>query len=193
MTTQNIRWLYLHVFQVAGIRVKLNQFRDEMEQFVVNQEFSKAAELKQQIIELEEQKELLDSQEYSFSQTVRSEEKVIYISMCAILKARKKNWKIQGWENFNLSFLQMLGNKNEHNKEWGVLGSHITQATHAWTEHLLTEKRNGASICRQHCLFLRLFRWWPEKRFIKCTCNFLMVRVLCAKNSGFNWYWIHFQ
>ncbi|CAH3143074.1 unnamed protein product [Porites lobata] len=61
--------------KVAGIRVKLNQFRDEMEQCVVNQEFSKAAELKQQIIELEEQKELLDSQEYSFSQTVRSEEK----------------------------------------------------------------------------------------------------------------------
>ena len=57
---------------------------------MVNQEFSKAAELKQQIIELEEQKELLDSQENSFSQTVRSEEKVTYISMCAILKARKK-------------------------------------------------------------------------------------------------------
>ena len=78
------------VFQVAGIRVKLNQFRDEMEQCVVNQEFSKAAELKQQIIELEEQKELLDSQENSFSQTVRSEEKVIYITVCAIPKARKK-------------------------------------------------------------------------------------------------------
>lgn len=57
---------------------------------MVNQEFSKAAELKQQIIELEEQKELLDSQENSFSQTVRSEEKVIYISMCAPPKARKK-------------------------------------------------------------------------------------------------------
>ena len=57
---------------------------------MVNQEFSKAAELKQQIIELEEQKELLDSQENSFSQTVRSEEKVIYISMCANPKARKK-------------------------------------------------------------------------------------------------------
>ena len=57
---------------------------------MVNQEFSKAAELKQQIIELEEQKELLDSQENSFSQTVRSEEKVIYISMCATPKARKK-------------------------------------------------------------------------------------------------------
>ena len=45
---------------------------------MVNQEFSKAAELKQQIIQLEEQKELLDSQETSFSQTVRSEEKVTY-------------------------------------------------------------------------------------------------------------------
>ena len=62
---------------------------------MVNQEFSKAAELKQQIIELEEQKELLDSQENSFSQTVRSEEKVIYISMCATPKARKKNGKLQ--------------------------------------------------------------------------------------------------
>ena len=59
-----------------------------------NQEFSKAAELKQQIIELEEQKELLDSQENSFSQTVRSEEKVIYVSMCAIPMKQGKKWKI---------------------------------------------------------------------------------------------------
>ena len=62
--------------KVAGISVKLNQFRDEMEQCVTNQDFAKAAELKQQITELEEQKEILDSQENSFSQTVRSEEKV---------------------------------------------------------------------------------------------------------------------
>jgi len=61
--------------KVAGIRVKLNQFRDEMEQCVTNQEFAKAAELKQQITELEEQKEVLDAAENSFSQTVRSEEK----------------------------------------------------------------------------------------------------------------------
>lgn len=61
--------------KVAGIRVKLNQFRDEMEQCVTNQDFAKAAELKQQIIELEQQKDTLDSQENSFSQTVRSEEK----------------------------------------------------------------------------------------------------------------------
>ena len=58
----------------------------------------------------------------------------------------------------------MLENKNEHNKEWGVLGSHITQATHAGIEHLQIDNRNGASICRQYCLFLSLFRWWPEKR-----------------------------
>lgn len=62
---------------------------------MVNQEFSKAAELKHQIIELEEQKELLDSQEYSFSQTVRSEEKVIYISVC-YSQSKKKKLKIQG-------------------------------------------------------------------------------------------------
>ena len=84
------------VFQVAGIRVNLNQFRDEMEQCVVNQEFSKAAELKQQIIELEEQKELLDSQESSFSQTVRSEEKVTYTIFSLCYSQSQKKLKIQG-------------------------------------------------------------------------------------------------
>ena len=49
-----------------------------MEQCVTNQDFAKAAELKQQISDLEEQKEILDSQENSFSQTIR-EEKVILI------------------------------------------------------------------------------------------------------------------
>ena len=43
---------------------------------MTNQDFGRAAELKQQITELEEQKEILESQENSFSQTVR-EEKVI--------------------------------------------------------------------------------------------------------------------
>jgi len=59
--------------KVAGIRVKLNQFRDEMEQCVTNQDFGRAAELKQQITELEEQKEILESKENSFSQTIREE------------------------------------------------------------------------------------------------------------------------
>ena len=61
---------------------------------MVNQEFSKAAELKQQIIELEEQKELLDSQENSFSQTVRSEEKVQYIFLCVLFPKQEKKLKI---------------------------------------------------------------------------------------------------
>ena len=43
---------------------------------MTNQDFAKAAELKQQITELEEQKEMLALEENSFSQTVR-EEKVI--------------------------------------------------------------------------------------------------------------------
>lgn len=46
---------------------------------MVNQEFARAAELKQLITELEDQKEVLDSEENSFSQTVRSEEKVYNI------------------------------------------------------------------------------------------------------------------
>ena len=40
---------------------------------MANQDFGRAAELKQQITELEEQKEMLDSEENSFSQTVREE------------------------------------------------------------------------------------------------------------------------
>ena len=44
---------------------------------MTNQDFGRAAELKQQITELEEQKEVLESQENSFSQTIR-EEKVIF-------------------------------------------------------------------------------------------------------------------
>jgi len=44
-----------------------------MEQCVTNQDFGRAAELKQQIRELEEQKEILESQENSFSQTIREE------------------------------------------------------------------------------------------------------------------------
>lgn len=46
---------------------------------MVNQEFARAAELKQLITDLEDQKEVLDSEENSFSQTVRSEEKVYNI------------------------------------------------------------------------------------------------------------------
>lgn len=45
---------------------------------MTNQDFGRAAELKQQITELEEQKEILESKENSFSQTIR-EEKVIYL------------------------------------------------------------------------------------------------------------------
>ena len=63
---------------------------------MVNQEFSKAAELKQQIIELEEQKELLDSQEYSFSQTVRSEEKVILLFLCVLFPKQEKKIENSG-------------------------------------------------------------------------------------------------
>ena len=44
-----------------------------MEQCVTNQDFARAAELKQQIAELEEEKEILESEENSFSQTVREE------------------------------------------------------------------------------------------------------------------------
>lgn len=40
---------------------------------MTNQDFGRAAELKQQITELEEQKEILESKENSFSQTIREE------------------------------------------------------------------------------------------------------------------------
>ena len=44
------------VFQLAGIRVKINQLRDEMEGFVSAQEFDKAAEVKNKIAELDQEK-----------------------------------------------------------------------------------------------------------------------------------------
>ena len=47
---------------------------------MTNQDFARAAELKQEITDLEEQKEALDSEENFFSQTVRSEEKVCRIN-----------------------------------------------------------------------------------------------------------------
>ena len=45
---------------------------------MTNQDFGRAAELKQQITELEEQKEVLESQENSFSQTIREEKVTFY-------------------------------------------------------------------------------------------------------------------
>lgn len=74
-TAQNKEKKRLWELKIAGIHVKLNQLRDELEQCVTNQDFARAAELKQEITDLEEQKETLDSEENFFSQTVRSEEK----------------------------------------------------------------------------------------------------------------------
>ncbi|PFX25708.1 condensin complex subunit 3-like [Stylophora pistillata] len=72
-TAQNKEKKRLWELKVAGMSVKLNQLRDEMEQCVMDQDFAKAAELKEQIADLGGQKEILDSQENSFSQTIREE------------------------------------------------------------------------------------------------------------------------
>lgn len=62
--------------QLAGVKVKLNQLRDEMEECVSKQEFSRAAELKQMISELEEERDSLTQDEGLNLQVVR-EEKVM--------------------------------------------------------------------------------------------------------------------
>lgn len=60
------------------------------------------------------------------------------------------------------------------------------------TSRLTTEMEQAFAdtiVCSSVCL-----GGGQKKGLIKCTCNFLTVRVLCAKNSGFSWYWIlHFQ
>lgn len=62
--------------QLAGVKVKLNQLRDEMEECVSKQEFSRAAELKQMISGLEEERDSLTQDEGLNLQVVR-EEKVM--------------------------------------------------------------------------------------------------------------------
>jgi len=54
------------------------------------------------------------------------------------------------------------------------------------TSRLTTEMEQafaGSIVCSSVCL-----GGGQKKGLIKCTCNFLTVIVLCAKNSVFNWY-----
>lgn len=53
--------------------MKLNQLKDEMEECVSEQDFSRAAELKQKIAELEEEKDSLTQDEGASSQAIREE------------------------------------------------------------------------------------------------------------------------
>ena len=48
---------------MAGIRVKLNQLRDELEMSVTAQEFEKAAEIKNKIVEVEHERTILEQEE----------------------------------------------------------------------------------------------------------------------------------
>ncbi|XP_069140747.1 condensin complex subunit 3-like [Argopecten irradians] len=59
--------------KIASLRVKINQAKEELEEHVRNQEFSKAAELKALISELDAEKSLLLTAEESQQETVRTE------------------------------------------------------------------------------------------------------------------------
>ncbi|XP_046850620.1 condensin complex subunit 3-like isoform X2 [Xenia sp. Carnegie-2017] len=48
--------------KLAGVRVKINQLRDDMENFVSAQEFDKAADVKRQLCELEQEKSDLENE-----------------------------------------------------------------------------------------------------------------------------------
>lgn len=63
----------LQSFQVAKVRVQLNQLRDEIEESVRNQDFQRAAELKESIHNLElERSSLLNATE-PLTEEVKSE------------------------------------------------------------------------------------------------------------------------
>lgn len=47
---------------MAGIRVKLNQLRDELEKCVSAQDFEKAAEIKSKITEVEQDRSILEKE-----------------------------------------------------------------------------------------------------------------------------------
>ena len=63
----------LAYFQIAGIRVKLNQLREQLDEAIQAQDFTAAAEFKNQVSELEDQKESLIAQNALASQEVRQE------------------------------------------------------------------------------------------------------------------------
>ena len=59
---------------MAGMRVKLNEYREQMQESVDGQEFSKAAELQQLISNLEQDRDrLLEEEERISSSTIREE------------------------------------------------------------------------------------------------------------------------
>ena len=62
--------------QMAGIRVKLNQLRDELETCVSEQNYEKAAEIKSKIVEAEEERSDLEKEELTENNSQTRIEKV---------------------------------------------------------------------------------------------------------------------
>ena len=59
---------------MAGIRVKLNQYREELQESVEKQDFAKASELKQLVSSFEQERdELQEEEEKSGSISIREE------------------------------------------------------------------------------------------------------------------------
>ena len=78
---------------MAGIRVKLNQYREELQESVEKQEFSKAAELKQQIASLEQERADLQEEDEKISSASIREERVNKFSVLNNLQAFYRVWK----------------------------------------------------------------------------------------------------
>ncbi len=66
-------------FQIAGIRVELNQLREQLDESIQAQDFTAAAEIKTNITELDKKKQtLMEEAEALTSQEGRQEERVIF-------------------------------------------------------------------------------------------------------------------
>ena len=60
-------------FQIAGVRVELNQLREKLDEAIQTQDFAAAAKIKAQVNELEDKKECLISENVLASQEIRQE------------------------------------------------------------------------------------------------------------------------
>ena len=72
------------LFQLAKLRIELNELREALDDSVKGEDFARAAEIKEQIAELEKKSENINLANQAQNQTVRIE------------KVRNRLWKILG-------------------------------------------------------------------------------------------------
>ena len=94
--------------KLAGIRVKINQLRDELESFVSDQEYDKAAEVKNKLAELDQEKSDLETEANSannFQTRIEKDDPETLIKCLSIASGMLQNIFRSGLNNPTLSTL----------------------------------------------------------------------------------------